>query len=83
MIIQEDLNYAVIGKFSYEWPEMEEIRKIVPLQCEIKADGKIGFLRDRHSLIRLTNLEDYVQVTSKPAYFLQAKDGFYQMQPLK
>ncbi|KAK4738908.1 hypothetical protein R3W88_002605 [Solanum pinnatisectum] len=83
MIIQEDLKFAVIGKFSYGWPELEEIRKIVPLQCEIKVECKIGFLKDRHVLIRLTTMEDYVHVMSKLAYFLRAKDGFYQMRPLK
>ncbi|KAG5600699.1 hypothetical protein H5410_032069 [Solanum commersonii] len=59
MIIQEVLEFAVIEKFSYEWPELEEIRKIVPLQYEIKAEYKIGFLRDRHVLLRLTTMEDY------------------------
>ncbi|KAF3616848.1 hypothetical protein FXO38_34293 [Capsicum annuum] len=83
MIIQEDLQYAVVEKFSYGWPEMEEIRKIVPLQCEMKEDCMIVFLRDWHILIWLKNMEDYVQVMSKPAYFLQAKNGFYQMRPLK
>ncbi|KAH0748775.1 hypothetical protein KY290_028007 [Solanum tuberosum] len=28
-------------------------------------------------------MEDYVHIMSKPAYFLRAKDGFYQMRPLK
>lgn len=69
MIIQEDLQYAVIGKFAYGWPELEKIRRIFPIQCEIKVDGKVGFLRERHVLIRLTNLEDYVHLMSKPAYF--------------
>ncbi|KAG5620430.1 hypothetical protein H5410_005648 [Solanum commersonii] len=41
---------------------MEEIRRTIPLQCEIKAECKIGFLRDKHVLIRLTTLEDYVQM---------------------
>lgn len=83
MIIQENLQYAVVGKFFYGWPDLEEIRKTVPIQCEIKGDCKIGFLSDRHILIRLTTMEDYVHVMSKPAYFLHVKDGFYQMRPLK
>ncbi|WMV39538.1 hypothetical protein MTR67_032923 [Solanum verrucosum] len=44
---------------------------------------KIVFLRDRYVLIRLTTMEDYIHVMSKPTYFLRAKDGFYQMRPLK
>ncbi|KAH0658439.1 hypothetical protein KY289_027187 [Solanum tuberosum] len=83
MLIQEDLEFAVIEKFSYEWLELEEIRKIVPLQYEIKAECKMDFLRDRHVLIRLTTMEDCVHIMLKPAYFLRAKDGFYQMRSLK
>ncbi|WMV14147.1 hypothetical protein MTR67_007532 [Solanum verrucosum] len=70
MIIKENIQFAIIAKFSYGWPEMEEIRRTIPLQCEIKAECKLGFLRDKPVLIRLTTLEDYVQVMSKPAYFL-------------
>lgn len=82
MIIQEDLQYAVIGKFAYCWSELEEICRILPIQCEIKAECKIGFLRERHELIRLTTLENYVHLMSKPAYFLRAKDRYYQMRAL-
>lgn len=37
-------------------PELEEIQRIIPLQCEIKAECKIYFLRYRHVLIRLANM---------------------------
>ncbi|KAH0669203.1 hypothetical protein KY285_023362 [Solanum tuberosum] len=53
MNILEDLQYAVIGKFSYGWPELEELRTIIPRQCNIKGECKIGLLRNRHVLIRL------------------------------
>ncbi|WMV40633.1 hypothetical protein MTR67_034018 [Solanum verrucosum] len=30
MIINEDLQYAFIGKFSYGWPEIQELRRLIP-----------------------------------------------------
>ncbi|KAH0725267.1 hypothetical protein KY284_001132 [Solanum tuberosum] len=32
MNIMENLQYAVIGKFSYGWPELDELRRIIPKQ---------------------------------------------------
>ncbi|KAH0714915.1 hypothetical protein KY284_007820 [Solanum tuberosum] len=83
MILQENLQYAIVGKFSYGWPELDEIRKIVPLQYDIKAKCNISFLRDRHILIRLTSMDKYVYVMSKSAYFLMANDGYYKIRTLK
>ncbi|MCE3051026.1 hypothetical protein HAX54_048779, partial [Datura stramonium] len=83
MIEQENLQFALIGKFSYGWQKLDEIRKIIPLQCEVKVECKIGFLRDRHILIRLSTMKDYVHIMSKLAYFLRAKSGYYHMRPLK
>uniref|UniRef100_M1BDR9 Uncharacterized protein n=1 Tax=Solanum tuberosum TaxID=4113 RepID=M1BDR9_SOLTU len=33
----EDLQFAVIGKFTYEWSDLEELRRIIPQQCEIRG----------------------------------------------
>lgn len=30
MIINESLQYAVIDKFSYRWPEIENLKKVIP-----------------------------------------------------
>ncbi|KAH0746831.1 hypothetical protein KY285_008488 [Solanum tuberosum] len=43
----ENLQYAVIGKFSYGWPDLEELRIQIPKQCNVKGDCKIGLLRNR------------------------------------
>ncbi|WMV29038.1 hypothetical protein MTR67_022423 [Solanum verrucosum] len=51
MNILKDLQYAVIGKFSYGWPELKELRTIIPRQCNIKGECKIRLLRNRHDLI--------------------------------
>ncbi|KAF3612539.1 hypothetical protein FXO37_36732 [Capsicum annuum] len=48
----ENLQYAVIGKFSYGWPELEELRTLIPIMIDVKGDCKIGFLRNRHILVR-------------------------------
>lgn len=44
----KNLQYALIGMFSYGWPELEELRKLIPTQCNIKGDCKIGLLRNSH-----------------------------------
>ncbi|KAG5575874.1 hypothetical protein H5410_056008 [Solanum commersonii] len=67
MIIKEKLEFAVIRKFSYGWPEIHELRKIIPKQCDLKGKCNIGLLSNRHVLIRASNLEDYVNLLSKPA----------------
>lgn len=41
----ENLCYAVVGKFSYGWPEINEIRKLILNQCDIKGKVQIGLLR--------------------------------------
>lgn len=83
MNIIEGLQYAVVGKFSYVWLELQELHRIIPLLCRIKGECNVGFFRDRHVLIRLTLLEDFINLTSKGAYYLKAKDGYqYQMRPL-
>lgn len=34
----EKLKYTVVGKFSYGWPEIEELRIQIPKQCNIKGE---------------------------------------------
>ncbi|KAG5595536.1 hypothetical protein H5410_036768 [Solanum commersonii] len=48
MIINENLEYVVIGKFSYGWPDRQDLRRLIPKQCELKGDYKIGLLSNRH-----------------------------------
>ncbi|KAG5576187.1 hypothetical protein H5410_056321 [Solanum commersonii] len=65
MNIMENLQLAVVGKFSYGWPELEELRIQIPKQCGIKGDCRIGLLRNRHILIRLNRMEDFVNIMAK------------------
>lgn len=43
MIINENLEYAVIGKFSYRWPEIQELRRLIPKQCALKGDARSDY----------------------------------------
>ncbi|KAK4338775.1 hypothetical protein RND71_040237 [Anisodus tanguticus] len=40
MIHQQNLNLAVIGKFSHGWPEIGLLRTAIPKQCGLKAEEK-------------------------------------------
>ncbi|KAH0709248.1 hypothetical protein KY284_010675 [Solanum tuberosum] len=41
MNIIENLQYVVFGKFSYGWPDIEELHIQIPKQCNVKGDCKI------------------------------------------
>lgn len=38
MNIMENIQYTVVGKFSYGWPELEDLRVHIPKQCNIKGE---------------------------------------------
>ncbi|KAG5591557.1 hypothetical protein H5410_042071 [Solanum commersonii] len=83
MIINENLEYAVIGKFSYGWPDIHELRSAIPKQCEMKGECKIGLLCNRHVLIRASLLEDYVHLLSKPAFYITSRGNSFPMRTFK
>ncbi|KAH0716807.1 hypothetical protein KY290_013066 [Solanum tuberosum] len=83
MIVNEDLQYAVIGKFSYGWPDILDLRKLIPKQCELKREVNIGLLCNRYVLIRASLLEDYVKLLSKPQFYITHNHWSYPMQALK
>jgi len=83
MIVNENLEYAVIGKFSYGWPDIQDLRRLIPKQCELKGDCNIGLLSNRHVLIRASLLEDYVNLLSKPAFYITQNNWSYPMRTLK
>ncbi|KAG5619885.1 hypothetical protein H5410_005103 [Solanum commersonii] len=41
---------GIIGKFSYEWRDLEELRRIIPQQYYLKGDCQIGLLWSKHIL---------------------------------
>lgn len=83
MIINENFQYAVIGKFSYGLPEIQDLSKLLPKQCELKGDCKIGLLSSRHVVIRATLLEDYVHLLLKSTFYIMQLNVSYPMRTLK
>lgn len=80
MMIMENLQYVVVGKFSYGLPELEDLRFQIPKQCNIKGECKIGLMRNRHILMRFSLMEDFVNILAKNVYYIVTKDGMaYQM----
>ncbi|KAG5630589.1 hypothetical protein H5410_002306 [Solanum commersonii] len=59
-----------------------ELRKTIPIQLEIKGPCNIGFLEDRHILIRLSLLEDYATLMAK-AWELRVRNKYYPLRFLK
>ncbi|KAK4717903.1 hypothetical protein R3W88_016241 [Solanum pinnatisectum] len=83
MIVNEDLQYAVIGKFSYGWLDLQDLRMILPKQCELKNECTIGYFSNRYVLIRASSMEDYVHLLSKPDFYIGQKNWYYPMRTLK
>lgn len=82
MNIIEELQYAVIEKFSYGRPDIEELRIEIPKQCKIKGGCKIGLLCNMHILMHFELREDFINMMSKNVYYITVKDGLaYQMRP--
>jgi len=51
----ENLQYAVVGKLTYDWSDLEELRKSIPQQCGIKWDCQIDLFRSNTFLFALNN----------------------------
>lgn len=83
MIIKENLEFGVVGKFSYGCPAIQDLTKVIPKQCELKGECKISLLSNRHVVIRATCLEDYVHLLSKPAFYLMIGGWSSAMRTLK
>ncbi|KAG5620331.1 hypothetical protein H5410_005549, partial [Solanum commersonii] len=83
MIVNENLEYAVIGKFSYGWPDIQELRTLIPKQCELNGECNIRMISNRHVLIRATILEVYVHVLLKPAFYITQNNWSFPMRNLK
>lgn len=47
MIINENLQFTVIGKFSYGWYDFHDFKQIIAKQCNLKAECNIRVLGSR------------------------------------
>ncbi|XP_070005549.1 uncharacterized protein [Nicotiana sylvestris] len=82
-IAQQGLNLAVLGKFSYGKPGIHDLRKALPTQCELKGPCSVGLIEHNHVLIKLSLMEDYIHLLSKPAYYLKIYNEMWQMRCTK
>ncbi|OIT22801.1 hypothetical protein A4A49_31374 [Nicotiana attenuata] len=82
-ISQQGLQLAVLGKFSYGKPVIQELRKAIPIQCELKGPCSIGLIKDCDVLIKLSLMEDYIHLLSKPAFCLKVQGDMWQMRCTK
>lgn len=80
---QGESGFAIIGKFLYGCPVIQDLRKVIPKQYELKGECNIGLLSNRHVLIRASFLEDYVNQMSKPAFYLMISGWSYTILTLK
>lgn len=58
--MEENLHYAIVGKFSHGRLDIITLRKSILGQCGINHECMIDALETWYILIRLTSLEDYV-----------------------
>lgn len=71
-----NLQYAFIGKFSYDKPNIDELRRVIQSQYGIKSSWITGVLDTRHILLRLSTLEDYEHILSTKAFCVKTKDMY-------
>lgn len=83
MIANEQLQYAVVGKFFYGSPDIHALRRLIPQQCDLKGAVNIGVLNNRYILIRVSRIEDYVHLLSKSVFYINHKNWNYPMRTLK
>lgn len=73
MIINENLQFAVIEIFSYGWHDFQELKRIILKQCDLREECTIGLLNSSHILIRASDMEHYVNLLSKLAFYVSHK----------
>ncbi|KAK4710167.1 hypothetical protein R3W88_004680 [Solanum pinnatisectum] len=83
MIVNKNLQYAIVGKSSHGWPDIQELCRLIPKQCELKGECNIGLLTNRNVLIRVTLMEDYINLLSKPVFYIAQQNWSYPMRTLK
>ncbi|KAK4361697.1 hypothetical protein RND71_016938 [Anisodus tanguticus] len=83
MVEQQDLKYAVVGKFSHGMPSIAFLRTAIPKQCSLKAEVNIGLLHNRHVLIRCSIEEDYVTLMSRPNFWIKENSKSFLMRTFK
>lgn len=66
----EDLQFALVGKFSFGYPDMKDIIKTFR-GFKHKGSFTIGVLNNKHICIQLDNENDYLIIWEKKHYVVQ------------
>lgn len=74
LIKQQNLQYTVLGRFSYGKPDIHELCKVLATECEIKGECNVGLIENRHVLINLSLLKDYSKRLSTPTYYMKVQN---------
>lgn len=77
LTMEKGLHQAVILKFSYGKPDLQELRQLLPVQLDVKGRCNIGQLEFFHILVRFDLYEYFVMVLSRSASYIKAKGEEY------
>lgn len=69
--------------FTYGKPVIQDLCKVIPIQCELKGSYSIRLIENSHVLIKLSVMEDYIHLLSKLAFYLKAQGDMWQMRYTK
>lgn len=67
---EEGLHQASVIKFSYDPYDMQQLRKLLPIQFRTQGRCIIGWLARRHVLVRFDRYDDYVLTAAKSINYL-------------
>lgn len=65
------------------WPEIQDLRRLIPKCCELKRKVNIRFMTNRYMFIRDTKLEDYVNLLSNTQFYITHNYWSYLIRTLK
>ncbi|KAH0635074.1 hypothetical protein KY290_037841 [Solanum tuberosum] len=68
--MEEGLHQALVFKFSQDPINMQEVRKLLPIQLGTQGRCLVGWLARRHILVRFDRYDDYVLAAAKTVQYL-------------
>jgi len=68
--MEEGLHQALVFKFSHNPINMQEVRKLLPIQLGTQGRCLVKWLARRHILVRFDRYDDYVLVAAKTVQYL-------------
>ncbi|KAG5614017.1 hypothetical protein H5410_013841 [Solanum commersonii] len=63
--MEEGLHQALVFKFSQDPINMQEVRKLLPIQLGTQGRCLVGWLAHRHILVRFDRYDDYILAAAK------------------